>query len=434
MAASSRLLRHAHNLRGSKRAGSEFEDEDSVGAGPSSSVHTSSEERPCKKSKQAETRLCPLCNKRIPLHMLAQHTEMELAKVNQVMHADSPDPTGREGMSYEHNSRRLAAVRARASLTALAPTRRYSNPHPQPNHPPPPRRTRHSIAMGPESMVERRQRRVGGMCPVCEDDVAEGLEEHVDRCLQDAVLPHRDSDHERAGTPPTQNEPGPNEQELVRATDFTDFRGTGYDIRDRNIPDVDEDLDVDGDEDTVLFGESQFFESDIIAGNEDNSDSRQMTPADADEPSTRLLRELVAARKMVMTQRDVDIEGEEEDERVSVGSSADASITWPPASAGDAKDAQIEVLLAQVKQLESALEHAKSQPAVLPKGRSSEGTNDAAPTVCRICLDPFIEPVVSTGCWHLFCRECWLRSLGSTKYCPICKRITSTSNLRKVYM
>ncbi|KAL5636609.1 hypothetical protein ACGC1H_000534 [Rhizoctonia solani] len=431
--AASRLLRHAHNLRGSKRAGSECEDEDSVGAGPSSSVHTSSEERPCKKSKQAETRLCPLCNKRIPLHMLAQHTEMELAKVNQVMHADSPDPTGREGMSYEHNSRRLAAVRARASLTALAPTRRYSNPHPQPNHPPPPRRTRHSIAMGPESMVERRQRRVGGMCPVCEDDVAEGLEEHVDRCLQDAVLPHRDRDHERVGTPPTQNEPGPDEQELVRATDFTDFRGTGYDIRDRNIPDVDEDLDVDGDEDTVLFGESQFFESDIIAGNDDNSDSRQMTPADADEPSTRLLRELVAARKMVMTQRNVDIEGEEEDERVSVGSSADASMTWPPASAGDAKDAQIEALLAQVKQLESALEHAKSQPAVLPKGRS-EGTNDAAPTVCRICLDPFIEPVVSTGCWHLFCRECWLRSLGSTKYCPICKRITSTSNLRKVYM
>ncbi|CAE7233444.1 unnamed protein product [Rhizoctonia solani] len=431
--AASRLLRHAHNLRGNKRAGSEFEDEESVGAGPSSLVHTSSEERPCKKSKPAETRLCPLCNKRIPLHMLAQHTEMELAKVNQVMHADSPDPTVREGTSYEHNSRRPAAVRARASLIALAPVRRYSNPHPQPTHPPPPRRTRHSIAMGPESMVERRQRRVGGMCPVCEDDVPEGLEEHVDRCLRDAVLPHRDHEQERVGTPPTQNEPGPDEQELVRVTDFTDFRGTGYDIRDRNIPDVDEDLDVDGDEDTVLYGESQFFESDIIAGNEDHSDSRQMSPADTDEPSTRLLRELVAARKMVMTQRDVDIEGEEEDERVSIGSSADASMTWPPA-AGDGKDAQIEALLAQVKHLESALELAKSQPTVLAKGRSSEGTNDAALTVCRICLDPFIEPVVSTGCWHLFCRECWLRSLGSTKYCPICKRITSTSNLRKVYM
>lgn len=53
-------------------------------------------------AKQAESRLCPLCNKRIPLHMLAQHTEMELAKVNQVMHAKPPsaetgpsDPTAR---------------------------------------------------------------------------------------------------------------------------------------------------------------------------------------------------------------------------------------------------------------------------------------------------------------------------------------------------
>jgi hypothetical protein len=110
---------------------------------------------------------------------------------------------------------------------------------------------------------------------------------------------------------------------------------------------------VDGDEDTVLYGESQFFESDIIAGDEVGSDSRQMSPADTDEQSARLLRELVAARKMVMTQRDVDVEGEEEDERVSIGSSADTSMTWPPAPTGDGKDAQIEALLAQVKQLVS---------------------------------------------------------------------------------
>ncbi|CAE6387792.1 unnamed protein product [Rhizoctonia solani] len=333
--------------------------------------------------------------------MLAQHTEMELAKVNQVMHADSPDPTARgTGMSYEHNNRRPAAVRALNPPTPLRPDWEECV-----------RFAKMTYQKGWKNMSI-------GVCKMpfylIGTANANMWELHPRRTKLDLK---------------SKNSLGSRTLLISEAS-----RRTGYDIRDRNIPDVDEDLDVDGDEDTVLYGESQFFESDIIAGDEVGSDSRQMSPADTDEQSARLLRELVAARKMVMTQRDVDVEGEEEDERVSIGSSADTSMTWPPAPTGDGKDAQIEALLAQVKQLESALEQAKSQPAVLPKGRSSEGTNDAALTVCRICLDPFMEPVVSTGCWHLFCRECWLRSLGSTKYCPICKRITSTSNLRKVFM
>lgn len=141
--------------------------------------------------------------------------------------------------------------------------------------------------------------------------------------------------------------------------------GTGYDIRDRNVPDVDDDLDVDGDEDTVLYGESQFFESDIIAGEDSPNHSSRRESASPNpenqEPPTRILRELVAARKMVLTQRDIDIEGEEEDERVSVASSAEASMTWPPGDSCpsngllDNKDVQIKALMAQVKQLVSRI-------------------------------------------------------------------------------
>lgn len=127
---------------------------------------------------------------------------------------------------------------------------------------------------------------------------------------------------------------------------------------------MDEELDVDGDEDTVLYGESQFFEGDIIAG-DNNSDhssrqGRSMSPnSDDREPSARILRELVAAGKMVLTQREIDVEGDEEDEKVSIASSADASMTWPPGDrcssndAPDNKDEQIAALMAQVKQLVS---------------------------------------------------------------------------------
>ena len=54
--------------------------------------------------------------------------------------------------------------------------------------------------------------------------------------------------------------------------------------------------------------------------------------------------------------------------------------------------------------------------------------------LCRICLDAYEEPTVSTGCWHACCRECWLRCLGSTKLCPICKRITEAVDLRRIYL
>ncbi|KAG8751403.1 hypothetical protein FRC12_012458 [Ceratobasidium sp. 428] len=184
----------------------------------------------------AERRLCPLCNKLIPLHMLAQHTEMELAKVNEVILDESrlaegsSDPTA--------SNRRSAALRARASLTALAPTRRNTNPNPsthaQTDLEPTPatdraarqnRRTRHSLGAPSDSMVERRRRRVGGVCPVCEEDVAEDLEEHVDRCLQDAVLPHRESVSTEPEPVQRERSASPELDELVRATDFTDFRG-----------------------------------------------------------------------------------------------------------------------------------------------------------------------------------------------------------------
>lgn len=127
---------------------------------------------------------------------------------------------------------------------------------------------------------------------------------------------------------------------------------------------MDDDLDIDGDEDTILYGDSQFFEGDIIARDDDDDteamtqQDRSMSPTSEDnEFPTRSLRDLVAARKMVLTLRDVDIEGEEEDERVSVASSADMDTVPPtvdlPTHNGclDSKDAHIASLMAKIEQL-----------------------------------------------------------------------------------
>lgn len=70
---------------------------------------------------------------------------------------------------------------------------------------------------------------------------------------------------------------------------------------------------------------------------------------------------------------------------------------------------------------------------VTPEDSLPTGSSSTSP-VCRICLDPYEDPTVSTGCWHTCCKWCWLRCLGSTKLCPICKRITVPSDLRQIYL
>ncbi|KAG8739368.1 hypothetical protein FRC10_005687 [Ceratobasidium sp. 414] len=291
---------------------------------------------------------------------------MELAKVNEVMLDETMSAEAGPSDPIASN-RRSAALRARASLTALAPTRRNTNPNPsaqvQTDLEPAPatdrtprqsRRTRNSLGAPADSMVERRRRRVGGVCPVCEEDVAEDLEEHVDRCLQDAVLPHREPTPARPEPVHQEILGSPEHDEPVRATDFTDFRGTGFDIRDRNLPDVEDELDIDGDEDTVLYGESQFFEGDIIPRDEDETESgsqrRSTSPtSEGGGPPTRRLRDLVAVRKTEVTLREVDIEGEEEDERVSVGSSIGVGHALPAATQD--KDTHIASLMAKIEHL-----------------------------------------------------------------------------------
>ena len=53
---------------------------------------------------------------------------------------------------------------------------------------------------------------------------------------------------------------------------------------------------------------------------------------------------------------------------------------------------------------------------------------------CSICVGPYNNPLVSTSCWHVCCTDCWLRSLGTKKLCPICGSIVSPTHLRKIFL
>ncbi|CAG8478795.1 10081_t:CDS:2 [Ambispora gerdemannii] len=53
---------------------------------------------------------------------------------------------------------------------------------------------------------------------------------------------------------------------------------------------------------------------------------------------------------------------------------------------------------------------------------------------CLICLDAYQTPVTSIVCWHVHCEKCWLQSLGVKKLCPQCQKITTASDLRRIYL
>jgi len=244
-------------------------------------------------------------------------------------------------------------------------------------------------------------------CPVCmkaihgDEDV---LGAHIDSCLADQAR--------RAEVETTED------AEVVGHVG--DVMGTGFHTRNPNDRDVEEDVDIDGD-DQAVYGEVQFTEGDVITLGIDQ-DGRVEIDVETDnemDVEDKSLHDLVAEGKVISraTKGDgVDIVRAKMNEVMGIGDAERLDQAIAIARTKCDKMAMIIALESKIKLMESV--------------RVASATS----LLCRICLDPYTEPTVSTGCWHTCCRECWLRCLGSTKLCPICKRITGATDLRRIYL
>jgi hypothetical protein len=129
------------------------------------------------------------------------------------------------------------------------------------------------------------------VCPVCletvfgDPDVAEA---HVDACLVHAMP----SGHERSGRPSrTRATDGANLTGLIYPTLIEELSGievcvtaSGFHVRDTNHEDVEDEIDVDGDDEEV-FGRAQFTEVDILSASRSMSSSRELeTPIEIEAP------------------------------------------------------------------------------------------------------------------------------------------------------
>lgn len=54
--------------------------------------------------------------------------------------------------------------------------------------------------------------------------------------------------------------------------------------------------------------------------------------------------------------------------------------------------------------------------------------------MCPVCwVDPPLEPT-ATKCGHIFCNACILKTLGNTRYCPMCQKTVVRSELIRIYL
>ncbi|KAI6003625.1 hypothetical protein EDD15DRAFT_1216729 [Pisolithus albus] len=381
-----------------------------------------------KKPKRAETRLCPVCNEQIPVRHLQAHAVLELQRVDEIVRhiGDAEHLPEADALVFEVSSTKIrrSALKARQSLTALQPAPRLTSS-----------RSHHSITT--PVAVERtiahvtrrrraRQTRLRELareeaaylaredigCPVCGKNVRgdrDVVEAHVDACLayesRRAEIEQRreilqgtqvseDLEVEVDDDGGLDNDGNGDGSVRTRVITAASLRGTGIQVC-KKTQDTEEDIDIDGTDDAA-FGSAQFGEADVDG--ECSNHNRQGLQG--------LTRSSTSVKSRTSPRPGSRLE------------------STPPTSENSVDELDLAVLAAR-----SRGDHLALITALEAKINSTP----PAPT-CRVCLSQYTDPTVSTGCWHTCCATCWLRCLGATKLCPMCLRITSASELRRIYL
>lgn len=264
------------------------------------------------------------------------------------------------------------------------------------------------------SQLKNRKRKVEDRaCPVCSKIITEDLQVHVELCLKKQENSSDESDDD-IDVGESYSWCG---QTRIRATTLIEGNlsstGIGTNVNKAN-EDEDTEVNIDGDDDTQVYGASQYSERDVILLNKDDQRLRDLVIGEA-PPSTSGTRE---AR-------------EENNQNVA------NSVSPSTSPASDKIDSMFdsEKFTASINNAGTTAEHSSHTiiESLKAKIREYENFIKNKPK-CLICLDDFKKPVVSICCWHVHCEECWLYTLGCRKLCPQCNMITSASDLRRIYL
>jgi hypothetical protein len=257
-----------------------------------------------------------------------------------------------------------------------------------------------------QQLKNRKRKAEDQTCPICSKVVIEDLQLHVELCLK-SQQNSNSSDESEAEIDVGESYSWCG-QTRIRATTLIDgtlsSAGVGTILTKVN-EDEDSEVNIDGDDDTQVYGTSQYSERDVVLLNSNNDDRRLRDLVIGETPSTSIeTREennqnFANNASRSGTPEKMEVEDEKSSHEIVTNDQSSQQI--------------IESLKSRIREYEKFI---KNKPK------------------CLICLDDFKKPVVSICCWHVHCEECWLYTLGCRKLCPQCNMITTASDLRRIYL
>lgn len=259
------------------------------------------------------------------------------------------------------------------------------------------------------------------MCPVCNKKTFEDISIHVENCLKrqedsedDDIDVCEGDSYEWAG------------QTRIRASSLLNggYSGAGIGTSISSRPQDEDDtteLNVDGDDDTQMYGPSQYSERDVLLVNKEEQQT-YLRKLVVGEPST-------SASSQMETDCETNLAREENDQNIANSIPLDFHKI----------DIEIEKLTNNTNSMDSSSVHdvddSTTQIIASLKAKIREYENFIKnKPKCLICLDNLVNPCCSICCWHVHCEKCWMYTLGSKKLCPQCNMITSPADLRRIYL
>ncbi|KXN92313.1 hypothetical protein AN958_08544 [Leucoagaricus sp. SymC.cos] len=345
-----RVLPQSAKSQGKKRAFSDVMDEKKLiitikGKGKpkeETPVLSPPEDRPrIKKPKRAETRPCPVCNEPIPLRLMGLHAQLESERVEEIIkQVGSSEPihladefddlsSSRPGPSTGARSRRSAIKAMKTFCSSPVPSttkeqltktiqiiqRRRKQRHTRFKE----MAREEEEGYSERSRLARRNEATNDevTCPVCSRSIRgdqEIIDAHIDACLADESRRLEEERLRRAVQDSVIDvDDWDGDFDTVLPDGAVGHVGTGFHTRDPTSQDVEDEVDIDGD-DQETYGEAQFTEGDIMPVQENRGlefDEDVDIEAEADPhnvaPSPRQsLRDLIVEGKAVQRQNPVD--------------------------------------------------------------------------------------------------------------------------------
>ncbi|KAG5350447.1 hypothetical protein C0989_011020 [Termitomyces sp. Mn162] len=221
-----------------------------------------------KKPKRAETRVCPVCDEVLPVRLLATHAELESQRLKAIFDQvgsseaiyEEPDYGPGPSLRSARSSQKVrkpgnAGTTQEAEKTIQAIKRHRKQRHTQ----------FRELGREDERGKENLSRAQEIVCPMCLTTVRgdqDVLDAHVDACLAN------ESRRLEEETLRALEEQAPADEvweESVHvdgaAGHVGSVRGTGFHTRNRDEQDIEDDVDIDGDDG---FGDIQFTEGDVL--------------------------------------------------------------------------------------------------------------------------------------------------------------------------